>query len=311
MKTCYFSKSKVAAFSAGCLLAILSGTASAEIHFLNSKREASATTPNNAISPTDLTMEQRVSRLEQQFDYLEKSNLLEQLTQAQQEIQQLQGKLEEQAHEIKTMSSIQHQVFQDLDQRVNELAQNTTPTANKNNVAQPKPSNSVSSLINSEVPQQIRVSALSSSNKEAAEKTTEQPDKDAKLPSAESVAVEQARYTAAFALIKQKQFVAAMNAMKNFIRDYPQSQYSANAHYWLGELYLAQQQKQLAANEFNIVIQQFPLSSKVADAHLKLGFLYADNQQIQQARQQLQLVQQQFPDTVSARLATAKLSQLK
>ena len=45
-------------------------------------------------------------------------------------------------------------------------------------------------------------------------------------------------YRAAYALVQGRQFEQAIPAFKQFLQRYPDGQYAANAHYWLGELYL-------------------------------------------------------------------------
>ena len=48
-------------------------------------------------------------------------------------------------------------------------------------------------------------------------------------------AKEKLYYDAAFDLIKSKDFDKASQAFNAFLRKYPNSQYSGNAQYWLGE----------------------------------------------------------------------------
>lgn len=117
-------------------------------------------------------------------------------------------------------------------------------------------------------------------------------------------------YLAAYNLIKRKQFSEAISSLSNFIESYPSSAYLANAHYWLGELYLAKGELGKALGSFDTVIRDFPLSNKVAGAMLKKGFVYFDKSEWPQARQQLLEVRAKYPDTTLSRLAGSKLSEM-
>jgi len=113
-----------------------------------------------------------------------------------------------------------------------------------------------------------------------------------------------------YEMIKNKQFDQAMTAMQSFVDDYPQSHYAANAHYWLGELYLLKRQFLFASKEFQQVLKDYPRSTKVAASMLKLGYAYAEMGNKPQAKKQFELVIQQFPDSSTAQLAKNKLTEI-
>ncbi|GIS97490.1 MAG: hypothetical protein CM1200mP24_07740 [Gammaproteobacteria bacterium] len=49
---------------------------------------------------------------------------------------------------------------------------------------------------------------------------------------------EEQSYRSAFELIREKRFDDAVTALNSFIVDYPNGQFTPNAFYWLGEVYL-------------------------------------------------------------------------
>lgn len=114
-------------------------------------------------------------------------------------------------------------------------------------------------------------------------------------------------YQAAYQMLQNKQYPRAISAFQVFIKNYPDSHYAANAHYWLGELYLSQGFIDKAKTEFDTVIKTYPKSSKVPAAMLKLGFAHYDNGEWQKARSTLSQVRTSFPDTDTARLAKARI----
>ncbi|MBY5991952.1 tol-pal system protein YbgF [Ferrimonas balearica] len=85
-------------------------------------------------------------------------------------------------------------------------------------------------------------------------------------------------YTQALNLAtKERRFDDAIPAFRQFIEQYPQSSYTANAYYWLGQLLYNQGELGEAAQMFATVANDYPNSSKRSDSLLKQG-LIADRQ---------------------------------
>ncbi|MBY6185885.1 tol-pal system protein YbgF [Marinobacter hydrocarbonoclasticus] len=104
----------------------------------------------------------------------------------------------------------------------------------------------------------------------------------ASTPSAGSPAVsslsEADAYTQALNLAtKERRFDDAIPAFRRFIEQYPESSYTPNAYYWLGQLLYNQGQLAEAATMFATVADKYPQSSKRSDSLLKQG-LIADRQ---------------------------------
>lgn len=83
-----------------------------------------------------------------------------------------------------------------------------------------------------------------------------------------------------------------------------------NAHYWMGESYLAQRQHQLALDEFDKVIRDYPESNKRPDAYLKKAMTLEDMGRRSEANLMYELVIEQFPRTNQERVARRKLEDL-
>lgn len=221
------------------------------------------------------------------------TTLLNTIQGLQQDIQELRGQLEVQAHELKRLQQQQVEFYKDLDARVrgeksvsqqnltqptelNTLSQNNPPaTQNQNPSIQPTTSVATNSVVKTAV------------------------EKD-----------EKSAYMAAYALINDKQFDDALPAMEGFIAHYPEGGYTANAHYWSGELYMVRKNYPEAIKHFETVLQKFPSSSKSSACLLKVGYALAASGEINEAKQKLQRVIQQYPDTHAAQLALAKLDSL-
>ncbi len=214
-------------------------------------------------------------------------NLLNKVQGLQQEIQELRGQLEVQSHDIKLLQDQLLSFYKDLDARVRgesaKLSNNTQattpivppPTALKSSTPVPTPIQPV----------------IDSGHTNPAD--------------------EQISYLAAYELVKNKEFDKATAAMETFVTKYPRGGYTANAQYWLGELYMVKRDYTKAIEHFNIVLDTFPSSSKNAASLLKIGYALAASGKIPEARIKLQAVVKNYPDTQTAHLAMTKLDALK
>ena len=185
------------------------------------------------------------------------------------EIQQLQGQVDELQHKVKSLEGQQKTQYQDLDSR---LQQNSSP-----------------------VPMVTDSSASSTA---------------LAAPSADLSPAEQDKqtYLAAYSLVTEKQYDNAISAFQAYLSIYQdQGKYSANAHYWLGELYVVKKDYDNAAEQLNDVVTQFPESSKTADALYKLGTIASAQGDSDKAKQYFEKVVQNYPNSSSAKFAQAKL----
>ncbi len=118
---------------------------------------------------------------------------------------------------------------------------------------------------------------------------------------------EQTAYQNAVDLIlKKRDYAGAIAAFQQFQQDYPESTYSANSHYWLGQLYYAKKQDKEAAESFAAVVS-YKDSNKRADALMKLGDIAERNSNVEQAKKFYQQVVDEYPDSASAKIAGSKL----
>ncbi len=118
---------------------------------------------------------------------------------------------------------------------------------------------------------------------------------------------EQTAYQDAVDLIlKKRDYAGAIAAFQQFQKDYPDSTYSANSHYWLGQLYYAKKQDKEAAQSF-VAVVSYKDSNKRADALVKLGDIAERNNNAEQAKKFYQQVVDEYPDSASAKIAGSKL----
>ncbi|WP_282177035.1 tol-pal system protein YbgF [Vibrio nereis] len=118
---------------------------------------------------------------------------------------------------------------------------------------------------------------------------------------------EQTAYQNAVDLIlKKRDYNGAIAAFQKFQKDYPDSTFTPNSHYWLGQLYFAKKQDKDAAKSFVAVVSHKD-SNKRADALVKLGDIASRNNNAAQAAKYYQQVVNEYPDSASAKLAKKHL----
>jgi tol-pal system protein YbgF len=208
------------------------------------------------------------------------------------EVQELRGQLEVQANDLKKLQEQQLAFYKDIDTRLSNGTSATTAAA----VGSP--------------PKPTKELALAVAKKELNNQTVI-ADPITNAASRVNPADEQIRYLAAYELVKNKQYDQAIESMNTFVQRYPQSGYTANAQYWLGELFLVKKDYIKAIRHFDIVLRQFPSSSKSAASLLKAGYAYAASGNNLEAKKRLQDVIKNYPGTATAELASLKLHSIK
>ncbi len=220
------------------------------------------------------------------------AKLLNQLQGLQQTVQELRGQIDNQNHTIETLKNQQITLYKDLDDRLNKM-----------NVSHaPQITSEPSKQITPAVPQKIDQTPLITTNQNTSKAT---PTTTALNP-----ADEQISYMAAYNFVEKKELKKAELALQEFIQHYPQSGYTPNAEYWLGEVYLQEKNYSAAMAHFENVVNNFQSSNKHAASLYKLGVSLAENGQTSDAKTKYQAVIQQYPDSDTAKLAQEQLNRL-
>ncbi len=157
-----------------------------------------------------------------------------QLQVLQQEVLQLRGLVEQQAFEIKKLKQQRLDDYLDLDRRVSQLSQGG-----------------------------VKVPVTDSSTPKS------------QAPIVSSPPGEMKRYKDAMNLVfKEQKYDEASVALEEYLNEFPRGRYSANAQYWLGEVYLKKEDLELARQWFTRVLDEHPQHGKASDAQYKLGIVY-------------------------------------
>jgi tol-pal system protein YbgF len=117
-------------------------------------------------------------------------------------------------------------------------------------------------------------------------------------------------YDEAWRLVERKDFRAAIPRFREFLKKYPNSDFSDNAQYWLGECYYGLKEYDQAILEFDAVRRKYPKGEKVPAALLKQGFAFAELGDKVDARLILQELVDRFPQSEETGKAKQKLKTL-
>ncbi len=117
-------------------------------------------------------------------------------------------------------------------------------------------------------------------------------------------------YQSIFDMVRAKKYDESLEAYKAFLTQYPSSQYEANVHYWMAQIYYIQQNHDAALVSYKKVTSQFPDSPRVADSLLKQGRILLEKGDVNSAKQIFNQVIEQF-DGTTEQLAKKELQALK
>ena len=226
----------------------------------------------NTIDSAALTKE--LTALSRKLDSRNKAqiNIQRQLEQLQDEVNELRGVTELHTHQLSQVLERQRELYKEIDRRVNEVLESNTKLV----VIEPTTS-----------PTEANTTSYSGNLTE-----NEAYDRALNL------------------VLKDKSYQQAIKEFKVFNNNFPDSNYAANAHYWLGQLLFNQGTLVEANNEFLTIANKYKNSSKRPDALLKIAMIAQKQNNKDKAVKQYQLLLTEYPDSSAAKLAKPRLDSL-
>lgn len=297
-----------------CFVSLISAQVAAEAPVVNDSEnfallEQQATNPSSAVDPDESYDDNQPALARDTSEMTPNSSnvdLINKIQGLQQEIQELRGQLEVQAHDLKVLQEQQLSFYNDLDARLS--GRPAIKAAKHETASTPLDMNEQASM--QHVDATAAAVAPVSKNQASPTAFPVASGMSSPVPTSSNPADEQISYLKAYELVKNKQYDEAVVAMQTFTQKYPQGGYTANAEYWLGELYLVKHNYSDAINHFSTVLQQFPSSNKYSASLLKMGYALADAGRVAEAKERLHEVMKKYPDTSTANLARLKLETL-
>ncbi len=306
-----------------------------------------ASSQTKANPPVALSVEDRLQLIERRMQAL--TDILMRLDRIQQEMQQLRGDTEMQAHTLKSLKKRQRDLYGDIDHRLMQLtgkqpvaiiqppAITTTlggatqpvipsvpPLASSPGIASPPAGQVVPPHVDDISVKDISTSspvALGAVVKSAPMIDVASAPTASELGAKTVIAIpvappadpslEQPVYKQAFDLLMQRRYDEAKHAFRAFLRQYPNGRLAANAQYWVGEASYVTRDFVTALDEFTKVVRNFPASPKVSDSLLKIAFIQYEQKEWVKARETLEIIIKQHAITTAARLARKRLDRMR
>ena len=118
-------------------------------------------------------------------------------------------------------------------------------------------------------------------------------------------------YISAKQAFDQGDFEGARAGFEKIIKDFPKSDQTDNAQFWIGEIYYREKWYEKAILEYQKVIEHYPKGNKVPASLLKQGFAFLSLGDKANARLILNELAKKYPETNEGKIATQKLKEIQ
>ena len=207
--------------------------------------------------------------------------LFYQLQILQDEVRRLQGIVEEQNYRIERLVREQRERYIELDQRLLALRPGAAQPPGEGGSGEPVPASTVPGAASVQGEAYNRAYAVMAEARQ--------------LPPSE----------------RATEYQRALTMFEAVIQDHPDGEYTPNAYYWIGELYLAMDVLEEARQAFAQVTNLYADHAKMPDSLYKLGVTYHRLGDNVRALQYLDRVTDDYPDSAQAGLARSYARELR
>jgi tol-pal system protein YbgF len=130
------------------------------------------------------------------------------------------------------------------------------------------------------------------------------PEKEKKLSDKEI-------YLSAKQAFDEGDFEGARAGFERLIKDFPKSENTDNAQFWIGEIFYREKWYEKAILEYQKVIEKYPNGNKVPASLLKQGFAFLSLGDKANARLILKELAKKYPETNEGKIAIQKLKEIE
>lgn len=136
----------------------------------------------------------------------------------------------------------------------------------------------------------------------------------AKVVPAEIVPVapgdEQTMLRQGFYHLQQGEYVAALSTYQRLLREYPDTRYKGDCHYWMGEARYLAGDFEAAIDDYQYLITHHAKHRKVTSAALRIGFAYQQLEAWKASRSAFKNVISHYPNTTAMEIAQRQLKNM-
>lgn len=118
-------------------------------------------------------------------------------------------------------------------------------------------------------------------------------------------------YMAAYGVFKDGRTTEAREKFTSFIKDYPDSEYTDNARFWIAESYYSEKSHEDAILAYEDLFRKNPDSDKIPGAMLNQGLAFYALKDKETGRLILEKLVEKFPDSEQAKASKKKLEESK
>ncbi len=115
-------------------------------------------------------------------------------------------------------------------------------------------------------------------------------------------------YSQAYADYARGNYDLAIQGFQEYLRTYPNTEFSDNAQYWIGECLYGKQKYSESVDAWNVLFRDFPSSDKLPDARFKKGLALERLGRRSQALVEYRYVVDRYPNSEAGRKAREKLN---
>jgi tol-pal system protein YbgF len=294
------------------------------------------------VSAANAEMMQRLDRIERLLQSQGLLDMLQKIESLERELSAIRGEMEFQNHTLEQLKKRQRNLYTDIDQRLQSLerkgidisalssdinfietqsdgtpplqtlkpidagiiASSATAKAESTLTLEVVKNNNATPILKKTAEAQIFISdPVTSSNDDLVLSSEDSIDK------LDPIQI-RAQYQQSLKLLKATQYQQAIKAFRAFLISSPDSEYSDNAQYWLGEAFYVSRNFEQALLEYNNLLNNYPESKKLSHSLLKIGYCYYEMGQLDEASVRLEKLKQEHPGTTAARLAEERLKKI-
>ena len=117
-------------------------------------------------------------------------------------------------------------------------------------------------------------------------------------------------YDTALQAFRDKKYKESREKFEAFIKDYPKSDLTDNAQFWIAETYYAEKNYEDAILAYEALLKKYPDSKKTSGAMLKQAFAFIEIGDAKTGKIILKKLVEKYPDSKDAELARKKLAEM-
>jgi tol-pal system protein YbgF len=117
-------------------------------------------------------------------------------------------------------------------------------------------------------------------------------------------------YDAAYQLFKDKKYREARERFEAFIREYPKTDLTDNAQFWIAESYYHEKDFENAILSYETLLKKYPDSDKAGSGMLKQGSAFAEIGDAKTGKIILNKLVEKYPNSKEAETAKKKIAEL-